>query len=136
RPSQAVTSADGTPVSPKEPLITVQAPIIEAKIIETDEGTHYFGEMALVDVDSPLSSMNTVFYTTLYDENASCHIAIGAGLADIKDPEEREKAGVNNSFIHVDFMVGSRELNIQGQREDGSWEDVFVNGSWGPLFRL
>lgn len=98
-------------------------------IIATDEGSCYFGEMAFVDESSPIASAGKVFYTTLFDENASCHLAIGNAYGPA-DPQVREKFGFNSSSIHVDFMIGSKDLNIQGQLEDGTWEDVFVNGHW------
>lgn len=107
-------------------------------ILETDDGSCYFGEMALIDTSSPISRLHTTFYTTLYDENASCHIALGLGLGGSEGmtPEEREANGINTSALHVDFMVGSPDLNIQGQLPDGTWEDVFINGSWAPAFQI
>ncbi len=101
-----------------------------ASIIETDDGSHYIGEMALVDQSSPLARMGKVFYTTLFDENASCHIAIGNALGPVHDPAERERRGMNSSQLHVDFMVGSDALCIDGQLPDGAWEPVFINGHW------
>lgn len=101
-----------------------------AAIIETDEGSHYIGEMALVDQASPIARLNRVFYTTLYDENASCHIAIGSALGRIRDPGEREARGMNTSSVHVDFMVGSDTLCIDGLLPSGQWEPVFQNGRW------
>lgn len=106
-------------------------------ILETDEGSCYFGEMALIDKNSPISAMGTTFYTTLYDENASCHIALGlAGGPKDQSPEEMEAAGINTSVLHVDFMVGSPDMNIQGLTADGTWEDVFIDGSWAPEFTI
>ena len=99
-------------------------------IIETDEGSHYIGEMAFVDQSTPIAQLGRLFYTTLYDENASCHIAIGNALGPACDPEEREVLGMNSSQVHVDFMIGSDRLCIDGKRPDGSWEAVFVNGHW------
>lgn len=106
-------------------------------ILETDEGSCYFGEMALIDKKSPISALHTTFYTTLYDENASCHIALGlAGGPSDMSAEELDKAGINQSVLHVDFMVGSDDMNIQGLTADGAWEDVFVDGSWAPEFTI
>lgn len=107
-------------------------------ILETDSGSCYFGEMALIDKNSPISRLNTTFYTTLYDENASCHIALGLGLGGPGQmtPEEKEAKGINHSALHVDFMVGSDDMNIKGQLPDGTWEDVFINGSWAPAFSI
>lgn len=103
---------------------------ILSSIIETDEGSHYIGEIALVDQNTPIAQLGRLFYTTLYDENASCHIAIGNALGPIRDPVEREALGMNTSAVHVDFMIGSNQLCIDGKRPDGSWEAVFVNGHW------
>jgi aminopeptidase len=100
-------------------------------ILETDAGSCYFGEMALIDVTSPIASLGAIFYTTLYDENASCHIALGMGLAgDKRSVEEKDAGGINSSILHVDFMVGSDDMNITGLTETGEWEDVFTNGKW------
>lgn len=101
-----------------------------ASIIETDEGSHYIGEIAFVDQSTPIAQLGKLFYTTLYDENASCHIAIGNALGPIRDLNEREARGMNSSEVHVDFMIGSDRLCIDGKRPDGSWEAVFVNGHW------
>lgn len=101
--------------------------LLEA-IIETDEGSHYLGEMALVDQENPIAQMGLLFYTTLYDENAACHLAIGNAIGPDARPSDNEKRGINRSSVHVDFMVGSRELTIHGKRPDGVWEDVFRNG--------
>ena len=99
-------------------------------IIETDDGSHYIGEMAVVDQSTPIARLGRLFYTTLYDENASCHLAIGNALGPVRDLEEREARGMNTSAVHVDFMIGSDRLCIDGKRPDGSWEAIFVNGCW------
>lgn len=105
-------------------------------LIETDEGSHYLGEVALVPHDSPISNLNTIFYNTLFDENASCHLAIGnAYTSCIKDgsdlsKEELVEKGANSSLTHVDFMVGSNKLNIDGERADGTIEAIFIEGNW------
>lgn len=103
-----------------------------ASIIETDEGSHYLGEMAIVDQSSPIAKTGRIFHTTLYDENASCHIAIGNALGPVRDPQERERRGMNTSGVHVDFMIGSEELNIDGQLPDQTWISVLRNGHWAP----
>lgn len=103
-------------------------------IIETDEGSHYLGEMALIDQKSPIASLGRVFYTTLYDENASCHVAIGNAFGPFATAEEKDAHGYNDSKLHVDFMVGSDDMHIQGQTADGNWEDIMVNGRWAPAF--
>lgn len=98
-------------------------------IIGTDEGSSYLGEMAFVDQASPIAAMNKIFYTTLFDENASCHLAIGNAYGP-SDPGLKEEMGYNDSSVHVDFMIGSDDMNIQGMLLDGTWEDVFIDGHW------
>lgn len=105
-------------------------------MIETDEGSHYLGEVALVPYDSPISNSNILFYNTLFDENASCHLALGEaypvclkGGADMSR-EELFKAGANYSLIHVDFMVGTPDLEIVGTTESGEKIKVFENGNF------
>jgi aminopeptidase len=104
-------------------------------IIETDEGSHFLGEVALVPVDSPISNSGLLFYETLFDENASCHLAIGRAYPCFKDAdkmteEDYAARGANNSLVHVDFMMGSPEMNIDGETEDGKLEPIFRNGNW------
>lgn len=104
-------------------------------LIETDEGSHYLGEVALVPVDSPISQLGVLFYNTLLDENASCHLAIGRGFpvciegGASMSKEELAHHGVNDSIAHVDFMVGSRDLEIDGETADGT-VPIFRNGTW------
>lgn len=106
------------------------------KLIAIDEGACRLGEVALIPYHSPISLSNILFYETLFDENASCHLALGAAyptcLADGADmsKEEATAAGINDSMIHVDFMVGSADLTIIGTKEDGTTVPVFVNGDW------
>lgn len=105
-------------------------------LIETDEGSHYLGEVALVPFDSPISSSNILYYNTLFDENASCHLAIGEAYPicikgnENMSKEELKNAGVNDSFEHVDFMVGTKDLSITGITEDGKKVEVFKNGNF------
>ncbi|AZB42663.1 aminopeptidase [Bacillus sp. FJAT-42376] len=105
-------------------------------LIDTDEGSHYLGEVALVPYDSPISKSGVLFYNTLFDENASNHLAIGSGYAfNIEggkkmDRDELAKHGVNSSMTHVDFMVGSQDMDIDGILEDGTREPVFRSGDW------
>lgn len=98
-------------------------------MLSANEGALRLGEMALVDQDSPIARMGRLFYTTLYDENASCHIALGNAYGP-GDPELRRQRGYNDSSIHVDLMIGSDDLNIRGLTPDGRWEDVFIQGRW------
>lgn len=105
------------------------------KAIAVDEGSAYLGEVALVPYDSPISNSNTLFYNTLFDENASCHLAFGEAYPCIKDgakmtPEELKKAGLNTSFSHEDFMVGTSDLEITGVTHDGKEIPVFQNGNF------
>ena len=106
------------------------------QLINTDEGARYLGEVALVPHESPISQTNLVFYNTLFDENASCHIAIGSAYAfcleggKTMSKSELEKHGANSSIVHVDFMIGSDELNIDGETADGTLEPIFRNGNW------
>ena len=106
------------------------------QLIKTDEGSHYLGEVALVPFKSPISDTNIVFFNTLYDENASCHLAIGSAYrsnikdgADLKE-EELDKYGVNYSLTHVDFMIGSEDMNIFGTDYNGDETQIFKDGNW------
>ncbi|MCD8326827.1 MAG: aminopeptidase [Lachnospiraceae bacterium] len=97
-------------------------------MIGTDEGSCYLGEAALVNEFSPIARTGRLFYTTLYDENASCHIALGSTIGPPFDPQEKEKRGFNTSSIHVDMMVGSEKLTIRGQLPNGKWEEMLADG--------
>ncbi len=105
-------------------------------LIETDEGSHYFGEVALVANDSPISNMNTLFFNTLFDENASCHLAIGKAYPmTIKNGESMTKEellnlGVNDSIMHEDFMIGTKDLSIIGLTSDGQSVQIIKNGNF------
>ena len=106
------------------------------EIIETDDGSHYLGEIALVGFDSPVRKQNVLFFETLFDENASCHFAIGNCYPNCvegggsMDDESLLAAGLNVSLEHVDFMVGTRDLSISCETVDGRQFDIFVNGEW------
>ncbi|HET7579113.1 MAG TPA: aminopeptidase [Bacillales bacterium] len=105
-------------------------------ILDTDEGARSLGEVALVPHDSPISNSELIFFNTLFDENASCHIALGnALLLNIEDAESQSKEklaekGFNESITHVDFMIGSADLDIDGETYDGEQVPVFRNGNW------
>ncbi|MFG6113986.1 aminopeptidase [Halobacillus sp. MO56] len=110
-------------------------------LLETDEGAKRLGEVALVPHESPISQSGHVFFNTLYDENASCHLALGKayptnieGGSDM-NKEEMDQNGVNDSLVHVDFMMGSEDLQIQGELDDGTTEPVFIDGSWAIDFK-
>ena len=106
------------------------------EIINIDEGSHYLGEIALVPYDSAISNMKTLFYNTLYDENAACHLAIGKGFGEcIKDglklsKEQLLEKGINDSLTHVDFMIGTSDLNITGTTKDGKEVLIFKDGNF------
>ena len=106
------------------------------KLVDTDEGSHRLGEVALVPASSPIAQRGHLFYNTLFDENASCHIAIGrayrftlTGGEELND-EEFVSAGGNVSLNHVDFMIGSPKMDIDGIKQDGSREPVMRQGEW------
>nr|WP_245839999.1 aminopeptidase [Sutcliffiella horikoshii] len=106
------------------------------KLLETDEGALHLGEVALVPHSSPVSKQEVIFYNTLFDENASCHLALGSAYPiNIEDgakmsKEELESKGVNTSMIHVDFMIGSEEMSIEGETEAGVKETIMTDGEW------
>ncbi|SMM23134.1 aminopeptidase PepS [Enterococcus faecium] len=107
-----------------------------AKLLDTDEGARRLGEVALVPDPSPISQSGIIFFNTLFDENASNHLALGSAYAfsvkggtEMSD-EELAEAGLNRSQTHVDFMVGSDKMDIDGIREDGSTVPIFRNGDW------
>ena len=101
-----------------------------------DEGACKLGECALVPYDSPINRSGILFYNTLFDENASCHLALGMGYSScLKDfekytPDEARELGVNDSMIHEDFMIGSPDLRITGITADGREVPIFINGDW------
>jgi|SRR5690554_2936386 len=105
-------------------------------LINTDEGSHYLGEVALVPHNSPISQSNILFYNTLFDENASCHLAIGRGYptcvknSEKMSPEEIEKAGINYSIVHEDFMFGTADLKITGITHDEKEIIIFNEGNF------
>lgn len=105
-------------------------------IIETDKGAAHLGECALVSKNTPIRQSATTFYDTLYDENASCHLALGMGFPECLEggvnltKDELLARGVNQSAAHVDFMIGSDDLDITGITADGEEVPIFVNGQW------
>ncbi|MDN7243667.1 aminopeptidase [Planococcus sp. N028] len=106
------------------------------EMIAADEGAAYLGEVALVPHHSPISDSNILFFNTLFDENASNHLAIGdsyptcyEGARDL-ERAQLESIGLNTSIVHEDFMIGSEKMDIDGIFEDGSREPIFRNGNW------
>ncbi len=106
------------------------------KMVSMDEGAAYLGEVALIGYNSPINNTGILFYNTLFDENASCHLALGRGFNNCLENyenysvEECEKLGVNSSMIHVDFMIGSADMDIVGVTADGKRVQIFKNGNW------
>ena len=107
-----------------------------ARMISSDEGARRLGEVALVPHSSPISASGIVFNNTLYDENAASHIAVGQSYAmtmkdsDKLSPDEQARLGANSSMIHVDWMIGSADMDIDGVRQDGSREALIRKGEW------
>lgn len=106
------------------------------KLVNMDEGARMLGECALVPYDSPINNSGILFYNTLFDENCCCHLALGRGfnntLRGYEDMtfEECKKAGINDSSIHVDFMIGSKDLTIDGIDDKGNKIAIFKDGNW------
>ena len=105
-------------------------------MISMDEGAAYLGECALVPQRSPICESGILFYNTLFDENAACHLALGMGFADTiqdfqnKTLQECRELGINDSMIHEDFMIGCDSMNIDALCEDGKVVPIFRNGNW------
>ncbi len=106
------------------------------QIISMDEGCHYLGECALVPKESPIHQSGLLFYNTLFDENAACHLALGFGFDECvkgfenMTKEELYEIGVNDAGNHTDFMIGSDDLSIDGVDEHGNVHPIFRNGTW------
>ncbi len=106
------------------------------QMVKMDENACYLGEVALVPYESPINLSNILFFNTLYDENACCHLALGNGFGSLVKGyenmtlEQIKEKGVNSSMIHVDFMIGCRDLNITGYTKDGQEIKIFENGTW------
>lgn len=106
------------------------------EMIGMDEGAAYLGECALVPYSSPIRKSGILFYNTLFDENAACHLAIGMGFTNVlRDFEkytddEAHALGINDSVIHVDFMIGTKDMSIKAVCADGKTVDIFTDGEW------
>jgi aminopeptidase len=106
------------------------------KVLETDSGSRHLGEVALVPYSSPISKSGLLFYNTLFDENAACHIALGQSYSQCflnggsLTPEELAARGANDSLIHIDWMIGSSQIDIDGITADGGSEAVMRKGEW------
>jgi aminopeptidase len=107
------------------------------RILGTDEGASLFGEAAMVPQSGAVAAEGLVWSNALYDENDACHIALGQSYAmcykgaSEMTTEERVEVGLNQSSVHVDFVVGSPELSVYGVREDRREEPIILNGAWG-----
>lgn len=105
-------------------------------ILSLDEGASYLGECALVPFNSPINNIGILFYNTLFDENAACHLALGKGFTNLypgyenMSDEEIYSKGINKSSSHVDFMIGDNTLNIVGTTVDGKEIQIFKDGEW------
>lgn len=105
-------------------------------ILDTDEGMLSLGEVALVAYESPIQQLKTLFYETLFDENASCHFAVGGSFPSCvadgvsKTKDQLKEIGLNDSIDHVDFMIGTSDLDITATLKDGSTMQIFKNGNW------
>jgi aminopeptidase len=109
--------------------------VLLKNLLETDEGSRYLGEVALVPHDSPISQLGILFYETLFDENASCHLALGEAYPTIEgaaelDDEKKKELGLNVSYSHSDFMFGTADMSITGTKSDGTKMQVFENGNF------
>jgi len=106
------------------------------RLVDTDEGARHLGEVALVPHSSPIASSGIVFSNTLFDENAASHIAMGQAYSSCTrggeklTPEELAARGANDSLIHVDWMIGSPQLDIDGVTSTGLEEPLMRNGEW------
>ena len=128
----SITFKDGKAVSWK----AEQGEELLGKMLTLDEGASMLGELALVPVDSPISQSGILYFNTLFDENASCHLAVGRGFPNVIEGyenmtlEETGALGINDSIVHTDFMIGADDMSIKGYTKDGTCVDVFVNGTW------
>ena len=106
------------------------------QMVNTDEGSRMLGEVALVPYDSPIRNSGILFYETLFDENAACHLALGHGFKELFPEgasisnEEARRRGLNDSMIHVDFMIGTKDLEIVGTSFNGKKTTIFKDGNW------
>ncbi len=106
------------------------------QILKMDDGASMLGELALVPKESPVNQCGFLFYETLFDENACCHCAVGMGFKEVlpggddMTMEQAQECGINDSIIHVDFMIGADDLSIDGIRADGTAVPIFRDGTW------
>lgn len=128
----SITFKDGKAVSWK----AEKGEDLLGKMINMDDGAKMIGELALIPYNSPIANTGILFYETLFDENASCHVALGMGFGstlpgfESMSKDEQHEKGINDSLIHVDFMIGSEDMSIDGYTRDGKKVAVFKNGDW------
>ena len=128
----SITFEDGRAVSCK----AAKGQDLLEQMIKMDDGAAMLGEVALVPKESPVNQCGFLFYKTLFDENACCHVALGRGFKEVlpggsdMTVEHAKELGINDSIIHVDFMVGADDLSIDGVKPDGTTVAVFRNGTW------
>ena len=128
----SITFKDGKAVSWK----AEKGEDLLGNMLTLDEGASMLGELALVPSKSPISESNILYYNTLFDENASCHLAIGFGFPNVIEGyenmslDEIHALGVNDSITHTDFMIGSEDMSIKGYTQDGMCVEIFKNGNW------
>src|SRR5699024_180438 len=117
-----------------------QGEAVLKNLLESDDGAKHLGELALVPHESPVSQSGHIFFNTLFDENASVHIALGKAYptnvegGPALDESELDGRGINDSMIHVDFMIGSEVMDIDGVLANGTREPIFRNGTWAITF--
>lgn len=106
-------------------------------MVNMDFGASQLGEVALVPYDSPINNSGLLFYETLFDENAACHLALGRGFNELLpgdgrgiDKEKAKELGLNDSVIHVDFMIGTKDLEVTGISFSGKRTVIFKDGNW------
>lgn len=106
------------------------------QMVSMDEGAAMLGECALIPYDSPINNSGVLFYNTLFDENASCHLALGHGFNECLKGyenytnEQCKERGINDSMIHVDFMIGTKDLSVVGVKRNGERVQIFRDGNW------
>ena len=128
----SITFKDGKAVSWK----AEKGEDLLGNMLTLDEGAAMLGELALVPAASPISESNILYYNTLFDENASCHLAIGFGFPNVIEGyenmslEDIHALGVNDSITHTDFMIGAEDMSIKGYTKDGKCVDIFKDGNW------
>ena len=110
------------------------------KVLDSDEGARRLGEVALVPDNSPISQTGLLFYNTLFDENAACHIALGQCYTKCfknqnLTKEEISSQGGNSSMIHIDWMIGSNQIDIDGIKQNGDITPIFRKGKWAQKFK-